>query len=89
MPFKTRRIAQKDLEEQADAINEILNAPRGDPRSIGYKVGNHFIQYAYGGCALQKVVTEGGCIIHPLGQGFYTKRELFEKLNQFILRGCK
>lgn len=82
----SNRITQKDLETQVSIINRITKQPE-KPYSgeVGKaNVGNYHLSYAYGGVNLHQIVSDGGGITTPLGGGYHTKRELYQKLNAFI-----
>ena len=92
----SNRITQKDLEYQVETINRITNSPdkpydmsrEGSGRA---NIGHYHLSYAYGGVNLHRMVNDGGGITTPLGGGYWTKRELYQKLNAFIagLSTCK
>lgn len=48
-------------------------------------VGMYYLDQAYGGCNLARIVTEGGGITCPLGMGMRTKRELYAELSAYIM----
>jgi hypothetical protein len=80
------RITQKDLEYQVATINEITKSP-AQPWNAETKkanIGNYHLSYAYGGVTLHRMVNEGGGVTTPLGSGYRTKRELYEKMHAFI-----
>lgn len=83
------RITNKQLESLVSYINKITNSPEESytkDENGHYKanVGNFHIDGAYGGVQLVRMCTEGGGISQPLGGGFCTKRELYEKMQAFI-----
>lgn len=47
-------------------------------------VGMYYLDQAYGGCNLAKIVTDGGGITFPLGNGMRTKRELYNELSAYL-----
>jgi hypothetical protein len=46
--------------------------------------GNYHLDEAYGGVNLAQMSNTGGGIHHPIGSGFYTKRELAEKIRAYL-----
>ena len=83
------RITEKQLRSLVDHINKLTgNAPAPythNSTGIHANIGNYFLEYAYNGINLVRMCSEGGGISQPLGGGFHTKRELYEKLHAFIL----
>lgn len=83
------RITEKQLESLVDYINTITNNPKESYSKVedGHyraNIGNYHIDGAYGGVTLHQIVTDGGGVTAPLGGGYFTKRELYQKLNAFI-----
>jgi hypothetical protein len=82
-------ITQKHLESLVKYINEITKSPAepytkqstGEFRS---NVGNYHLDWAYSGVNLARMCNESGGISQPIGGGFFTKRELYEKLHAYI-----
>lgn len=82
---KTRRqiIKESDLQDQVNRINAELGFK---PEDIikRYTIGTYILDSAYGGHRIIKVLSEGGEIMPVSGiSGFYTKRELYNKIRFF------
>lgn len=85
----SNRIKQADLEFLVSQINKLTNSPatystKQADETYKTNVGHYHLSYAYGGVNLHRIVNEGGAITTPLGGGYHTKRELYEKLQAFI-----
>jgi len=82
------RIRQKDLEYQADRINELTESPRTPYTNVDGKItgniGNYHLDYAYGGVKLVRMSNTHGGINVISTDGFGTKRELYNWMNAFI-----
>ena len=82
------RITQKDLEYLVKTINQLTGSPETPYSKHGDtctgNIGNYHLDYAYGGVNLVRMCNEGGGISQPLGGGFHTKRELYNRLTAFI-----
>jgi hypothetical protein len=83
------RITEKHLNSLVAYINQLTNSPaeswtKGTDDRYHSNVGNFHLDWAYGGVTLARMVNTSGGISQPLGGGFDTKRELFEKLHAFI-----
>lgn len=70
----SNRINLSDLESIIKELNELTETPKDK---------EYRLQGAYGGYQLQKLIGDSGAVNTPLGGGFYTKRELFEKIRDF------
>lgn len=46
-------------------------------------IGTYHLECAYGGYSLAQMVNESGGITHPIGSGFYTKRELYNLIRAY------
>lgn len=84
----TERITQKHLEGMVSRLNRLTNSPSTYMSDIGGKrvinIGHFHIDSAYGGVNLARTCNDGGGISTPIGGGFCTKRELYEKLYSYI-----
>ena len=80
----TNRISQSNLESLVDTINRITKSPEKPYNENGANIGNFHLSYAYGGVTLHRMMNDGGGVTTPLGGGYFTKRELYEKLHTFI-----
>lgn len=86
------RVTDKHLQSVVDRLNRLTNNPL-DPYSVvdtvGHfrtqaNIGNYHLSYAYGGVCLHRTDNESGGVSTPIGPGYNTKRELYEKLHAFI-----
>jgi hypothetical protein len=82
------RVTMKDLEYLVSEINRLTGSPT-EPYTkteSGYKanIGNFHLDGAYGGWQLQRMENLDGGTSQPLGDGFYSKRELATRLKMFI-----
>jgi hypothetical protein len=85
----TYRITDKMLENCIAKLNRLTgNAPapwsKDAEGRMRANLGAYYLDAAYGGVNLAQMVTEGGGITCPLGQGMRTKRELFGQLEAMI-----
>lgn len=94
------RIRQKDLEYCVERINKITNSPitaytQNKSKSSAlagvlpdspspWNIGNYYLDYAYGGVKLVRVISEGGGIEVISTGGYGTKRELYSWMNAFL-----
>jgi hypothetical protein len=82
------RITEKQLGSLVAYLNKITNSPADySDRETGHfraHIGHYCLAGAYGGVQLQRVCNEGGGVSEPLGGGYGTKRELYEKIHAFI-----
>jgi hypothetical protein len=82
------RITEKMLESLVLRLNSITGSPETSYTKIGDKfianIGNYHISGAYGGVQLQRMVGESGGVQTPLGGGYCSKRELYEKIHAYI-----
>lgn len=79
----------KNLQSQIDYLNEITGNPkevwtRVNGQNVAH-IGSYELTGAYGGWNLEQIVTDGGGVTMPLGSGFYPKKELYAKINAFII----
>ena len=88
-----KRITEKDLQHLVDQINALTNSPStpygkntdGKPTA---NIGCFHLDYAYGGVSLHQMVSVGGGTKDVFQCGHTTKRELYNRLNAYIM-GCK
>ena len=84
------RITNKMLESQIAELNRLAGFDgcklwtREGNRNRA-TVGMFYLDQAYGGCNLAKIVTDGGGITCPLGHGMRTKRELHAELSTYLM----
>lgn len=87
------RITDKMLEARIAELNHLTGgaaAPwtKGTDGRLRANIGNYYLDAAYGGVNLAQMVTDGGGITCPLGQGMRPKRELYGQL-EAMLTGVK
>ena len=80
-----QRITDKDLDKLCDRINELTESPMRPWGDGEANIGNFHIAHAYGGVRLHRMYNKGGGITTPLGGGYVTKRELYDRLHAYIL----
>ena len=85
----SNRITQSDLEHRVKQINEVTDSssePYTKDRDgqLAANIGNHHLDYAYGGVRLVKMVNLGGAITVLSNGGFGTKRELYNWMDAFL-----
>lgn len=82
------RITQKHLDGLCSRLNRLTNSPETYMSMIDgqrvINVGHFHIDSAHGGVNLVRTVNNGGGISTPIGGGFCTKRELYEKIYAYI-----
>ena len=83
------RITEKQLRSLVAYINDITGSPqepysKNSEGNFKANIGNYHLDFAYGGVNLSRMANDGGGINQPLGGGFHTKRELYDKLQAFI-----
>ena len=84
------RITEQYLAGMVDRLNRLTGSPvetwtkRADGKGAMANVGNYHLDHAYGGVNLCRVVNQSGGVTNPIGGGFCTKRELYDKLHAFI-----
>jgi hypothetical protein len=81
-------ITEKALQAQVDRLNKITNSPLKpyelkDGKYIA-QVGNYYLDGAYGGWQLARMMSEGGSITDVLRTGHISKRDLYNRLAAFI-----
>jgi hypothetical protein len=85
----TDRITDKHLKSLVDYINTITDSPKesyklGQDGRYHAQIGCYCLDYAYSGVQLQRICNDGGGVSQPIGGGYGTKRELYEKLQAYI-----
>ena len=83
------RITNKQLESLVSYLNKITNSPDksysiGEDGLYHANPGCYCLDGAYGGVNLNRICNDGGGVNTPLGGGFYTKKELYNKISAFI-----
>ena len=84
------RITMSQLEYLVKEINEVTGNKiepytKNKDGSYTTNIGNYHLQGAYGGLQLQQMHNKGGAITTPLGSGFNTKKEMYYKLDAFLM----
>lgn len=82
------RITIKTLRSLCDALNRQTGSPlvpwlRVGERNVA-QIGCYIIDCAYGGYQLARIMNEGGGQTSPLGLGFGTARELYDKIHAYM-----
>ena len=85
----TTRITDKHLNGLIQRINTMLDVPteaysKDETGKLKANIGTWHLTGAYGGVSVYEVVNIGGGVTTPLGGGYVTKRELYNKLSSFI-----
>ena len=83
------RITEKNLEHLVERINILTKNPIKPytmQKNGKYKanVGNHHLDWAYGGVQLNIMCNESGGVSHVIYTGFTTKRNLYDQISAFI-----
>jgi len=84
------RITQKDLENLVNRINEATKSPntswtKNADGKMKANIDNYHLSYAYGGVALHRMTNDGGGVDDVFRCGHVTKRELYSKLDAYLL----
>ena len=79
------RVTKEQLENQVLMLNELTGQPkerysRNENGEYKSNIGNYNIDWAYGGCKLEQIVTEGGGV-REITNYRLTKRELYYVLH--------
>lgn len=76
------RITQRDLENCVQRINAL----KGFSDQLEYStIGSYVLSYAYGGVALHKYINAHGAIRDVFNCGHVPKRELYERMQSYML----
>ena len=78
----SQRITEADLASKVHRLNEIVFNKKVPPEH--FAVGKFHIYHAYGKVQLHQCKSTGGQIDDVFRCGFFTKRELYEKMDAFI-----
>ena len=85
MTTRRKVIKESELNELIEKINVRTNSPLKPYSGAGVSnVGNYHLDMAYGGYNLVQMANTGGGVTCPLGGGYYTKRELYNKLQVYL-----
>jgi hypothetical protein len=84
------RIALSDLQARIDYLNEKTGSPKtpwtkNEAGRNEANIDNYHLSQAYGGCCLHRMSTKGGGVHDVFSCGHVPKRELYTRLNSFIL----
>lgn len=77
------------LQARIDSLNSLTNNhlepyTKSNTGKLQANIGSYYLDAAYGGYNLARIENKGGGISCPIGQGFYPKRELLNKINAYI-----
>ena len=80
------RITDKNLETLCATLNRVTNSPesgweRIEERNVA-NIGHYYIDGAYGGVALARIVNDGGGVRMIIER--CTKRELYDQMHAFL-----
>ena len=83
------RITNKDLERLCERINDLTGSPKTGwtkKQDGGFvaNIGHYYIDGAYGGVALERMVTDGGGVEAVFSCGHVTKRDLYNRMHAFL-----
>lgn len=90
------RITQKDLDQLRRVLNRTINGDanlspgrvsqdEGDERATYHaNIGAYYIDGAYGGVALYRMVTDGGGVTDVFNAGHMPRRELYNRIRAFL-----
>lgn len=85
------RITQRDLEQLCRVINgrtvgdaDATPYSRSPDGGVTANIGVYYIDGAYGGIALYRIVTAGGGVADVLSCGHVPKRDLYGRLRAFL-----
>jgi hypothetical protein len=78
----------KHLEHLVTRLNEVTNSPMEysdkDAPKFKANIGHYHLDGAYGGWNLARTMNNGGGIDQPIGGGFHSKRELYDKIDCYL-----
>ena len=85
-----KRITATDLQFIVNSINRVTNSPSESYTKDGVGkciacIGNYYINFAYGGSSLHRIMSEGGGISDVFNSGHMSKRELYERMQAYLL----
>jgi hypothetical protein len=85
----TNRITIKTLRAVCANLNRMTGSPmdayvRDTDGKLTGQIGHYFIDCAYGGYQLARMMNEGGGQTAPVGLGFGTARECYDKLRAYM-----
>jgi hypothetical protein len=77
------------IQANLEYLNRITGSPatpytRGADGKLTANVGNFHLYRAYGGYSIHRMANESGGITNPCGHGVFSKREVFDRLTNFI-----
>lgn len=82
------RITVKTLRAMCDNLNRMTGSPMEswktvDGRNVA-QIGNYHIDCAYSGYQINRMMNEGGGVTTPVGLGFGTARETYDKIRAYM-----
>lgn len=84
-----KQITQKQLEQVVNRINEVTNSPMESYSKTAEKfkanIGNYHLSYAYGGVCLHRIVSDCGGVEDVFYSGHTTKRDLYNRMQSYLL----
>ena len=83
----TSRITMYHLEDAVRRINgELVGYTTDNPNDLPpeKRVGCCYLQGAYGGWTLERIVNESGGCSHVFGCGFVSKRDLYNRMHAML-----
>lgn len=86
----SNRITIKTLLSVCDNLNRMTGSPmqpwvrNPDGNGMTAQIGNYHIDQAYGGYQLNRMMNTGGGVTAPLGLGFGTARECYDKMRAYM-----
>ena len=85
----SNRITQHDLEVLVNKINKATGSPevsyiKNDEGKLVASIGHYHLSYAYGGVALDRMVSDGGGVTRISNTGFGTKKELYNFMIAYL-----
>jgi hypothetical protein len=80
------RVSEADLQNLVNYLNKLTGNSLDYMTDGKANIGHYFICSAYGGHQLQQLVSVDGAAITPVGGGFFPKRELYAKIDNYIVR---
>ena len=81
------RVLKQDLQSCVDRLNIITRSPKETytkdrEGKFSANIGNYHLD---GGWRLNRIVSEGGAVNTPIGSGFDSKRELYNKIQSYLV----
>ena len=85
-----QRITEKQLESACAAINQLTKSPletyvKSKSGKYTAQIGNYHLSHAYGVVSLHRIMSKGGGVEDVFRCGHVTKRDLFNRIQAFIV----